>query len=479
MDVIWTFSALLLVLAAGIACSAHALLHKHEPRAAFGWIAVCLLVPLLGPFLYVLFGVNRVQNRADKLFRGVPAVHLGDMYGSDACPGEPGVPKGYLSQARLSCAVTGRRLSTGNALRPLYNGEEAFPEMLAAMAAAKERLYLSTYIFDADATGRKFIAALADASKRGVDVRVIIDGIGERYSRPWASTLLEAAGVTVMRFLPPRLFPPSISVNLRNHRKILAIDGQTAFTGGMNIGDRHLAADRRPNRVVDLHFKVQGPAAVDMESMFLRDWAFVSNEVQHASKTEEKSPGNAACRLVVDGPDDEIGVLSMVLAGAVASAGRRVRIMSPYFLPGRELVTALTTSALRGVDVHIALPQVNNLPMVHWATRNMLGELLVHGVKVSYHPGPYPEQPLFVHTKLLLVDEDYVQLGSANLDPRSLRLNFELNLEVYDAALNRDLSRHFDEVLAHSRPVTLQELQGRPLGERFRDAFFWLFSPYL
>jgi cardiolipin synthase len=184
-------------------------------------------------------------------------------------------------------------------------------------------------------------------------------------------------------------------------------------------------------------------------------------------------PATASCRVITDGPNEDIDRLALVLLSAVSAAQRRICIATPYFLPGRELIGALQAAALRGVTVSILLPGRNNLPYVHWATRNMLWELLQHGVEVRYQPPP------FAHSKFLLVDEDYAQVGSANLDPRSLRLNFELNVEVFDTSFNADLAADFGAAWDVSRPVSLDEISHRGLAGRTRDAFCWLFSPYL
>ncbi|HEX6998063.1 MAG TPA: phospholipase D-like domain-containing protein [Gammaproteobacteria bacterium] len=455
-------------LALGLAASIHALLYKRLPQSAFGWIAVCMSLPFAGALLYYLFGINRVERRARALrsARRTPA----------APPDDAAAPPGSESMAALGAAVSGRPLVGGNRVVPLHNGEQAFPAMLEAIAGAAARVYLSTYIFEGNRTGRQFVDALGAAAARGVDVRVLLDGVGELYSRPRASELLARAGVRHARFVPPKLLPPELHVNLRNHRKILAVDGRVGFTGGMNIGDRHLAADTaNPRRVVDLHFRLEGPVVAQMEGVFLDDWEFVTGDRAEPPAAPAAAPAanGALCRVVADGPDGDLDRLRALLVGAIGAARRRVAIMTPYFLPPREVTGALQAAALRGVDVAVVLPAKNNLPYIHWATRHALWELLQRGVQVLYQPPP------FVHSKLLLVDDHYALIGSANIDARSLRLNFELDVEVYDWALVADLDRHFTAVRARSTPVTLADVDARPLPRRLLDGVAWLFSPYL
>ncbi|MBX3705799.1 MAG: PLDc N-terminal domain-containing protein [Pseudomonadales bacterium] len=460
----------LLVGLAGVLAAGHAVLHKRHSRAAFGWIALCLLFPAFGPVFYLLFGINRVRRRASRLWPPhLPAER------ATLTPVAP--PPGMEALARLGAAVTDAPLLGGNSVQVLHNGEVAYPAMLAAIDAARERVFLSTYLFDSDATGKAFAAALGRAVARGVDVRVLLDGAGELYSFPRARWLLRRQGVPVARFLPPRLLPPAFIVNLRNHRKILLVDDDVVFTGGINIGDRYLAArlDNR-RRVVDVHFRLEGPIAAQVCAVFRHDWEFATRTAPLAPvelPVPRPGAGNALCRVVADGPDEDLDRLVALLIGGIGLAARRVAIMTPYFLPPRELLGALQAAALRGVDVAVLLPGQNNLPYVHRATRHGLWEYLKRGVRVYYQPPP------FVHSKLLLIDDDYAQIGSANLDERSLRLNFELVVEVYDRALVSELGAHIEAVRATSREVTLAEVDGRPLLRRLADGIAWLFSPYL
>jgi len=461
------------VLAAG-----HALLFKSDCRAALGWIAVCLLFPLVGPLLYFLFGINRIHTRAQKLKRLFPLQFDEDFERPDNKP-EPVMSALSLSPqlseiVRISCAVTRRPMVAGNTIEILENGEKAYPAMLAAIEKSQHSLFLSTYIFETNKTGRQFIDALARAARRGVDVRVIIDGIGEINYFPRAGTLLKKQGVRIARFLPPRLIPPALHINLRNHRKILVADGQVGFAGGMNIGDRHLAeVPENPQRVVDVHFRLTGPVVGQIEQVFLEDWGFCTGEQMSFETMSPTGEGGVICRTIVEGPNEDHDKLSSIIFGAVATARRKISIMTPYFLPSHELIAALQNAALRNVEVDILLPAKNNLRFVQWATAKMLWQLLQRGVRIHYQPPP------FVHSKLFIVDDQYAQIGSANIDPRSLRLNFELAVEVFGEPVAEVLAPHFQQRLMNARKISLEEVEARSIPIRIRDALFWLFSPYL
>lgn len=464
-----------LIVGSALAASLHALLTRETPSSALGWIGISLLFPPLGPLLYYMFGINRVRVRARRLNRASRHGLGAHIPGSDAPRRDYA---GVVSPRRIGLAGAGDCLSSwpivaGNEVGVLENGDQAYPQMLAAIGEAKKFVYLTTYIFETNRAGQRFIAALGRAAERGVDVRVLIDGVGEWYALPRArpAQLLADLGVSVARFLPPRIWPPSLKINLRNHRKILVTDAAVAFTGGMNIGDRHMLAG--DHGAFDLHFRLAGPIVQQLEAVFLSDWAFSTGWQTPISEREIPALGTAACRTIENGPTQDTERLNVLLITAASSACERVLIVTPYFLPGPALVGALQAAALRGVDVSIVLPASNNLPFVAWAAHHDLGALLDRGVRVFFQPPP------FAHTKLFIIDDDYALIGSPNIDARSLRLNFELAVELFDRETITRLGAHAHERIERSRPYTQADLAARGWVARLRDALFWLFSPYL
>jgi cardiolipin synthase A/B len=457
---------LLLVVHVGCAAvaSCHALLTKPNPHSAFSWIMVCWLFPLAGPLLYVVFGINRVRTRARQLRGGLPTIR--DEY-------VPPASDGFAAQlTRIGDAVTQWSRIEGNAVEPLENGENAFPRMLSAIAAARESVWLTTYIFETDPVGQQFIDALAAAAARGVQVRVLVDGVGEWYSWPHVVPMLRRASVRSERFLPPRLLPtPRLAVNMRNHRKLLIADGQVAFIGGMNIGGREVghAAHRR---MADLHFQVRGPIIAQLARAYAIDWQFAAREDLGAMSAAVIA-GTAVCRVITDGPDEDNDKLLYVIVGALSVARRQILIMTPYFIPQPELTSALQAAALRGVEVCLVIPERSNLRYVDWASRRWLTPLLERGVRIFLQPSP------FSHTKLLVVDGAYAQIGSANLDPRSLRLNFEIAVEIYCADTCRPLVEYVSAAREKSTPYTLEHARGLSWASRTRNSLVWLLSPYL
>lgn len=455
--------------ALGLLTTRHALLNVRDPRAAWGWIAACLLAPIAGPLLYLLLGTNRVNPKAQ------PVHGAGD---DTVPPGLSALLPGVIAEelrelVRIGGAMTGRALTAGNGIDLLHNGDQAYPAMLAAIGGARHRVWLASYIFSGRGVGAQFVAALVAAQQRGVEVRVLVDAVGDLYDFPRASALLLQAGVPTRRFQLARRFLPLPHVNLRNHRKLLIVDDGLAFTGGMNISD-HTVLGQPKQGLIDLHFRLRGPIAAQLAQAFDDDW----HGRRDAAALESIGPpieaaGRSHCRVITAGPNEGVERLELVLLAALANAHQRVCIMTPYFIPMPELARGLEAAALRGVAVELILPARSNLRWVDWASRRWQRELLAHGVRIHLRPAP------FAHTKLVVVDDYYAHIGSANLDPRSLRLNFELVVETYCQQLAGDLLRHFDAVRDQCRPRSVAELDRASSLLRSRDAICWLFSPYL
>lgn len=443
----------------------HALLHKREPRSALGWMMLAWMLPLLGALLYFWLGVNRLERRAQRELGIAP---LREVPPSEPLPDVPGAPVEVRELLRLGRILTGRPLAPGNRVTPLHGGEQAYPDMLGAIERARKTVWLETYIFDHGEAAKAFALALGEAQRRGVQVRVLLDGVGTLTVHGRGIRLLHAQDITTAKFLPLRLFPPMLHANLRNHHKLLVVDGAVAWTGGMNVSDSHYV---ERGGMADLQFRMEGPVVAQLEGVFIDGWRFASGE-KLAPTEPPPAAGEVACRVVTDGPNDAVDRLQLILLAAIANAHKRVCIMTPYFIPTPELSGALQAAALRGLSIEIVLPRKSDQFWVDAATRRWLTQLVGRAVKVHYRADR-------AHTKLFLMDGYYALVGSANMDPRSLRLNFELDVELYDTGTVGKLQRHFDEVRARSTEVTEAMLSRRPLWGRLADAAMWLFSPYL
>ncbi len=479
LDSGWRFALYTLAVGVSLVASGHALLYKRDTRATIAWVGFIWLVPLAGGVLYFILGVNRIKRRA-VLMRGSLARYR-SAHSAEPCPPErvtdhvPAQAAHLAGLATVIGAVTTRPLMPGNRIEPLINGDAAYPAMLAEIAAARRSISLSTYIFDRDAVGLEFAAALGDAVRRGVEVRVLVDAAGLRYSWPSILTTLREQGVPHARHLPLFQLKQLPSINLRNHRKILVVDGRVGFTGGMNIRSGHWLARNPSHPVADIQFRVSGPVVAHLQEVFTDDWLFSAGEELRGEAwfPAVAREGDVLARGISDGPDEDYDKLRWAILGALATARKSVRVLTPYFLPDPAIVSALNLAAMRGAAVHIVLPEKNNLPYAHWASVAQWWQVLEHGCRIWLTPPP------FDHSKLFIVDDGWSLIGTTNWDPRSLRLNFEFNLECYDAALGRGLATVFDEKRDAGREVTLRDVDARSIPIRLRDGVARLLTPYL
>lgn len=471
---LWPHLTAALVLAIDVWAAGHAILYKRDPRSATTWIGLILLFPVLGAALYLFLGINRIQRRAALLRTRAGLEHRS----ADASLVAPRLGTGLEDMGALASAVqriTGAPLLDGNLVHPLRNGDEAYPAMLDAIAAAERSIALCSYIFAHDRIGLRFADALGAAAKRGVEVRVLVDDVGARYSLPTIFGTLSKRGVRAAAFIPTFFHWRMPYINLRSHRKLLVVDGRIGFTGGINIRDNNLLATPSRDAAQDLHFRVEGPIVRQFQQTFVEDWCFTTGERLEGPAwfPALETRGNVLARGIVDGPDEDRDKLRATLLAALSCARRRVRIVTPYFLPDQSLVSALNTCAVRGVAVEIVIPQRCNLRTVGWACQAQLWQVLGSGCRVWRSPPP------FDHSKVLVIDDAWSLIGSANWDARSLRLNFEFNLECYDPRLAAELNARVDEKIAGSKEATLAELDARGLPTRLRDGIARLFWPYL
>jgi len=460
-------SALHLVLAVGV--TTHVLLYKREINTSAAWIGLAWLAPILGSVLYLLLGINRVRRRAMSL-RGARKTDLIDGTAITAGRDDYLAP---LEQAGYR--ITHRPAEKGNTISILRSGDEAYPAMIAAIEAAKRSVVLSSYIFRTDAAGMGFIDALVRAVGRGVEARVLIDGIGGDYFTSPTYYRLRQARVPVARFMHSTVPWRMPFLNLRSHKKILGIDGHIAFAGGLNIGGENVTRNHPPHPVIDTHFRLEGPVVTQLIDVFADDWAFTTGELLAGEKwypeVRAVAGGNCVARVVTSGPDQDLEKIEFMILEAVACARASVRIMTPYFLPGDRLITGLALAAYRGVAVDVVLPEHSNHPTVDWGSRAQIAPLLAAGCRLWMHPAP------FDHSKLMTVDGIWCLVGSSNWDVRSFRLNFELDLEVYDPGL----ASQIDALISgqQGKRISMEQLKARSLPVRLRDGAARLMLPYL
>lgn len=461
--------------------SSHAILWKRDPRSAVSWVGLIWLTPFVGSLMYISFGINRIERKALSMSRRRSRCRTEAVAPYLECTDEElreylGAEDVHLAEvAKVGRSVLGRPLLEGNAVSPLVNGEEAFPAMLAAIDAAERSVSLLVYILELDQVGGKFVDALGRAAARGVEVRVLLDAVGSGKDLRKLLRALAEKKVGAAAFLPLKVPWRTRYMNLRNHRKILVVDGRIGFTGGMNIRDSHLVQGTTAHKEQDVHFRLDGPVVEHLQEAFVDDWMFTTGESLLGDKwfPVQKAVGKIGARGVPFDPGEKLDIYRNLLVAAVGTARRAIRIVTPYFLPEAPLVTALNVAALRGVEVDILIPSKSDHAGMAWATQAMLWQVLIRGCKV------WKSAPPFDHSKLIVVDGAWVFFGSMNVDPRSMRLNFEMNVEAYDRELGRRIDAIALEKRAKAKPVTLKAVNERPLWMRLRDGVARLFTPYL
>jgi cardiolipin synthase len=426
------------------------LLTKKEPTTAVAWVLVVLLMPLVGSLLFWSFGYNyllrrvRHRRRARPLFRErhPPAV-------SEGVVPEAADPPVGEDLGRLAQRVNAFPVSQGNAVTLFYDTTPAYEALLDAVEGARHHVHLEYFIFRSDQAGHRLLDLLVRKAKEGVEVRLLVDAMGARNLGPRTLAPLRAAGGRAAAFLSINPLRSRLQVNLRNHRKIVVVDGRVAFTGGMNIGDEYLGRSERFGYWRDTVVRVEGPAAHDLQRVFCEDWDFASRETVGgpAYFPEPVPAGDAAVQVAESGPDQEVNTIREIYFAAVLSARERLWIASPYCVPDAGLLDALRLARYRGVDVRfLTLSKPDHL-LSFYAGRYYWGELLDLRVKIyQYVKG-------MMHSKVVLVDDRWAMVGSANLDNRSLRLNFEAGCALHTPALVADLADAFRRDLADARPL--------------------------
>jgi cardiolipin synthase len=474
-----------IILCAQLLTSVHILSTKNQVRSAIAWIGLVWLAPVFGLITYFLFGISRIRRRAKlaREKRGLPprTGMLADPVGNKLGDLEEDAAHRWQAHDRLAGRLTGMPVTPDNHFLPLQGGREAYDAMIKAIDAATRSIALTTYIFQADQAGRRFVKALVRAKERGVEVRVLVDAVGNLYGLKPVSNLLRRHKIPVGVFNPAKLSWRLAFFNLRTHRKLLIVDGEIGFAGGMNIRKHHLERSNGEPKVQDTHFRIQGPIIHQMMEAFVDDWVFTTGEVLKGERwfvsldAMPKGAGKASviARAIADGPDEPRQKTAMIIESALGAARKDIKIITPYFLPDEALIAALEQAALRGVDVHILLPERNNLPVFGLASYASLKPLIKAGCKL------YAGNPPFDHSKLMIVDDSWVLLGSSNWDARSLKLNFEFNIECYNPAFAKSMSSWVVEKFDTAQPITVLSLNKRSFFKRLLGRVLWLATPYL
>jgi cardiolipin synthase A/B len=446
-------------------------LEKRSSAATLAWILGLAFLPIVGFVLYFFLGSRNILRKRMR--------HANARAEVRRTHGMPEASWVDLSSqlARLTSRCAGTNVGRAESVEVLLNGKACFDAIVDAIAEAKHHIHVEYYIFEEDQTGKRIRDALVNRAKEGVKVRLLVDGVGTSLSSNFLAPLL-AEGAEFARFNPLRLGRLLPRINLRNHRKIVVIDGNVGFLGGINVGDEYNEEITKREAYRDTHLKLVGSVVREIQFTFLEDWQFSTGEVVRDKLLFPKLEDDADEReqelvqIVPSGPDLEWEATQKVYFTMITQAERTLRITTPYFVPDEAIQAALCSAGLRGVKVELIVPQHSDSRVVSLAARSYYDQLLSAGVHIY-------EYPKMVHAKTMVVDGKLACVGSANMDNRSFRLNFEIGAVFYDGEAITALDRAFDKDKARCRHVTSRSRNKLAWLGRFGEASARLLSPLL
>lgn len=454
-------------------------LENRSPLKTISWILVLALIPVGGVIAYLFFGQ---LYRKKKMFsrkglddleqlRRLTIEQLKILH-------DYKLPK-KLDQKRhlmnLLLNNSNAIITNDNEVTILKNGTEKFPAIFTAIENAKHHIHLEYYIIDDDELGNQLRELLIKKARQGMEVRLIYDDVGSwKLKRKFLNPMRDA-GIKMDCFMKVRFPNLTSKANYRNHRKIIVVDGEIAFTGGLNIADRYLYGTKKLGNWRDTHVKLVGGAATALQIVFMADWYFVSKEVLQGEAYFKpfRSGEGAVVQVCASTSDSDWESIRQAFFSAIATATEHVYISSPYLLPTHDILSAMKTAALGGIDVRILLPGNSDAHTAKWATESYVKELLEAGVKIYFYKGG------FTHSKLLIADHMFSSVGTANMDFRSLETNFEVNAMLYDQKVAKDLIQNFNEDLSQSEQIDLEKWMQRPWHRKAKESFARIFSPLM
>lgn len=457
------------------------LLTGIRPTRTIGWVLVILLIPIGGILLYLMFGVNR---RRYKFYRRRKTREMAEYqervsrfyreFEEETTTYPPEV-KQHRRLSKLIIQNSSFLPQAGNKVRLLRDGPAAFEAMFEALERARQFIHFQFYIFEEGQLAGRFMDIFERKVKEGVEVRMIYDGVGSRKLSRRFLRRLEDIGVMAYPFMPLRFGWLTTTLNYRNHRKIIVVDGEEGFTGGINIADKYLRGDRL-GMWHDMHLYLQGPVVNSLQAIFALDWHFVSGRedlLSQAYTFRQEPRGQSSVQLVSGGPDSDFPALRQHFFSLINQARDYVYITNPYIIPGEPLLEALQSCALSGVDVRILTPVRSDNPIVKWGIRSYFQTLLDAGVQIYLYPHG------FLHSKIIVADDSVASIGTANLDIRSFEQNFEVNAVIYDSGIARELKSLFQKECWISNQLNPASYAERPWTERLKEGAAKVFSPIL
>ena len=459
----------ILLLLAGIAFALDAIMTGRTPQGTIAWVVALIFLPPISIPLYLFFGSRRFVGYVRSRRRGrleINALGIEAMEKIQPWAINPEQTRNLLLESFGALPPT-----FGNGFTLLIDGAATFEAIFQAIAQAQSYIFLQFFIIRDDDLGKQLESALLDARSRGVRIHVLFDEVGSTDLSRWSRSLCDA-GIEVRAFRRSRAPRNRYRLNFRNHRKIVVVDGSIAFIGGLNIGNEYLGKDPRQSPWRDTHLRCHGPVVQSIQLAFCEDWYWASKRIPKAMWLPCPHPDNTPALVIASGPIDELETATLAFLSLITNAKQRIWISTPYFAPEESICYALQLAALRGIDVRILVPARTDNFLINFAHDTYFDDLLIAGVKVfSYAPG-------FVHQKVVLAD-NAATIGSANLDNRSLRINFEITLVAACDAFAQQVAEMLENDFAHSTQRTRAEISRRKWYINLRSRAARLLSPLL
>lgn len=449
---------------------------KRHSVSSVAWILTILTLPIFGGLLFLIFGLTRLTRHAEQKRRATAQLHrlLPELQASSHRVSESDPPLNRRLM-KLANRLTKQRPMHGNRIEVLNDTNRTLGLIQEAIRDARETIHLEYYIWQPDQTGIQLRDLLIKKAQEGVRVRFLYDTVGSLWLGQKFLKPMREAGIEVAEFLPGSSFRERWSLNLRNHRKIVVVDGKVGFTGGMNIGDEYLGRDPRVGFWRDTHLRIEGPCVLQLQSIFSEDWFYATREeLTHETLfPKPESSGNTLAQVLAGEPRGTQDVFYTLLFAAITDATETVTVTTSYFVPPVALAVALETAALSGVKVRLLLPRRSAHQWTVWAARSYYHSLLEAGVRIfEYTRGQ-------LHPKTVVVDGIWSLAGTPNFDTRSLELNFEVALAAYDRRIADVLEHQFEEDLAWAEEILLSEWSERSRATRLIQNFCRLFAPVM
>ncbi len=453
-------------------------IERKDPTTTWAWLLILLVLPGLGFIIYIILGQNLSRQ---KIFKEKIRVdehkrkNINEKYEGDIPIHDGG--ERFLDLRNMNFNHSGAKYTTNNNISVYVNGEDKFKQLIEDIKNAKRYIHIEYYIFKNDMLGKEIIKELTRKAESGLEVRLLVDSMGSRKLTKKATQKYLEAGGKFSIFFPGIVPHINTRINYRNHRKIVIIDGEYGYVGGFNVGAEYISKDPEVGFWRDTHVRIEGEAVDDLNERFLLDWCYAANEeiedYNKYSSSDNKDVGDVGIQIVTSGPDHKEQYIRNAYIKLINNAKENVYLETPYLIPDSPILESLKISALSGVDVRIIIPGKPDHIYMQWAASSYVGELLEAGIKI------YNYQNGFIHAKTIVADSTVMSIGTANMDIRSFKLNFEVNAFIFDDRIAKEGEAQFMRDMEASKEMTKERYNNRSITTRIKESIIRLVSPIL